>query len=132
MLLGAVAWGAVTPLASEFREEVHVIPKGTWARRSAGQDVEILPSTIHLTMGVNDILVLINNDDVPQLFGPVLMMPGQSFRLPFNVASEYPFACTAHLSGVLTVVVAPPPPWWKLALLRAQHNLALPAWAMRA
>jgi len=53
------------------------------------------------------------------MFGPVLMMPGQSFRLPFNVASSYQFACTAHVSGQLTVVVAPTPGWWKLLQLRA-------------
>ena len=55
----------------------------------AGQDVEILPSEIHLTLQVKDILVLINNDDVPQQFGPVLMMPGQSFRLPYEFLRVY-------------------------------------------
>jgi len=80
----------------------------------AGQDVEILPQKIRLTLGVEDVLVLVNNDDVPQQFGPVLMMPGQSFRLPFAVASEYQFACTAHVSGYLTVIVDPSPPWWTL------------------
>jgi hypothetical protein len=35
----------------------------------------------------------------------VLLIPGQSFRLPFNVASEYQFTCTAHVSGHLTVKV---------------------------
>ena len=53
--------------------------------------------------------MLRNLDDVPQIFGPTLMMPGQSFRLPFSVASSYPFACTAHASGQMTVVVDPFP-----------------------
>jgi len=128
--LGGVAWAGLTPLRAKLREEVHVIPKGTWARRSAGQDVEILPSQINLTMGVKDILVLINDDDVPQLFGPVLMMPGQSFRLPFNVASEYQFTCTAHVSGFLTVVVKPPPAWWELLLLRATSNVNPAGWGL--
>jgi hypothetical protein len=121
-VLGTLTWAAATPIAPEAREETHTIPQGTWARRRAGQDVEILPSTIHLTMGVKDILVLVNKDDVPQLFGPVLMMPGQSFRLPFNLASEYQFTCTAHVSGFLTVIVAPPPSWWHLALLRVRSR----------
>jgi len=112
---GATAWAGLTPLRPELREQVHVIPKGTWARRMAGQDIEVLPSTIALTLGVSDILVLVNNDDVPQQFGPVLMMPGQRFRMPFAVASEYQFTCTAHLSGLLTVRVQATPPWWKLA-----------------
>jgi len=92
----------------------------------AGNNIDILPSRIHLTLGIKNILVLKNMDDVPQVFGPALMMPGQTFRLPFEVASSYQFACTAHASGQMTVVVAPMPtsPWarlrWRLhALLRA-------------
>jgi len=43
-------------------------------------------------------------------------MPGQSFRLPFELASSYQFACTAHASGQMTVVVEPPllSPWARL------------------
>ena len=107
--LGAAAWAALTPISSDSRDELFEIPKGTWARRMAGDKVEILPSEIHLTIGVKDILVLRNLDDVPQIFGPVLMMPGQSFRLPFELASDYQFVCTAHASGQMTVIVQPMP-----------------------
>jgi len=117
--LGTLAWAELSPVSPASREEVHVIPKGTWARRHAGEKLDVLPAEIHLTLGVKDVLVMKNDDDVPQMFGPVLMMPGQSFRLPFNVASSYQFACTAHVSGQLTVVVAPTPGWWKLLQLRA-------------
>ena len=81
------------------RDELFEIPPGTWARRMAGDKVEILPDTIRLTLGINDVLLLRNLDDVPQIFGPALIMPGQSFRLPFEVASTYSFACTAHANG---------------------------------
>jgi len=93
------------------------IPKGTWARRMAGDKVEILPSRIRLTLGVHDVLLLRNLDDVPQVFGPTVMMPGQSFRLPFEVASSYNFACTAHASGQMTIIVYPQPtsPWQRLS-----------------
>jgi hypothetical protein len=82
----------------------------------AGEPAAILPDEIRLTLGVRDILVLRNRDEVPQVFGPTLMMPGQSFRLPFAVASSYQFACTAHASGHMTVVVEPYPetPWARL------------------
>ena len=112
--LGAVA---LTPVRVRSREQVFEIPKGTWARRMAGDPVEILPDTLYLTLGLQDVLVLRNLDDVPQTFGPTLLMPGQSFRLPFALASSYPFACTAHLSGQLTVVVQPTPetPWARVA-----------------
>jgi hypothetical protein len=103
--LGGIAWAAFTPVTFASREEIFEIPKGTWAHRMAGNKVEILPSRVFLTLGVRDVLLLKNLDDVPQIFGPTLMMPGQSFRLPFEVASSYQFACTAHASGQMTVVV---------------------------
>ena len=114
--LGAVAWAAFTPVTFGAREETFEIPKGTWARRMAGNKVEILPSSVFLTLGIRDVLLLKNLDDVPQIFGPTLMMPGQSFRLPFEVASSYQFACTAHASGQMTVVVdeQPDTPWRRL------------------
>ena len=116
-LLGAGAWPAFAPVESPSREEVFAIPNGTWARRMAGDPVEILPSEIRLTLGVRDVLVLENHDAVPQIFGPTLMMPGQSFKLPFTVASSNYFTCTAHASGQLLVVVDPYPdtPWARLA-----------------
>jgi len=114
--LGTLAWAALKPVQFASREEVFEIPKGTWARRMSGDKVEILPAQIRLTLGVRDVLLLRNLDDVPQVFGPTIMMPGQSFRLPFEVASSYTFACTAHLSGQMTIVVEPQPlsPWARL------------------
>jgi len=118
--LVALAAVGFTPIRSASRDSVFAIPKGTWARRMAGNKVEILPSRIRLTLGIRDILVLRNQDEVPQIFGPTLMMPGQSFRLPFERAAEYTFACTAHASGQMTIVVEPNPttPWarirWRL------------------
>jgi len=117
VILGALAWAAFVPVTFASREETFEIPKGTWARRMAGNKVEILPSHVYLTVGIRDVLLLKNHDEVPQIFGPTLMMPGQSFRLPFDTASSYQFACTAHASGQMTVVVAEQPntPWRRLA-----------------
>ena len=113
---GVLAWAGFAPVETASREEVFEIPNGTWARRMAGNEVEILPDEIRLTQGVRDVLVLRNLDDVPQMFGPTLMMPGQSFRLPFTSAASYQFACTAHASGQMTIVVDPFPshPWARL------------------
>jgi hypothetical protein len=109
LLLMAMGWAALAPLTTESRDALFEIPKGTFARRMAGDKVEILPDTIRLTLGLNDVLLLRNLDDVPQVFGPALIMPGQSFRLPFEQASTYSFACTAHASGQLNIVVDPHP-----------------------
>ena len=69
-LLVALAWVGFTPIHSTSRDEIFEIPKGTWARRMSGDKVEILPDHIRLTLGVRDVLVLRNRDDVPQIFGP--------------------------------------------------------------
>jgi hypothetical protein len=117
---GVLAWMGLTPIRSVSRDKIFEIPQGTWARRMSGDKVEILPDHIHLTLGVRDILVLRNRDDVPQIFGPTLMMPGQSFRLPFEQVADYQFNCTAHASGQMTISVEPYPstPWarigWRL------------------
>lgn len=105
----ALILAALLPVNYASREEVFEIPKGTWAQRMSGNPVNILPDKIYLALGVRDLLVLRNLDDVPQMFGPTLIMPGQSFKLPFELASEYQFACTAHASGQMTVIVDPDP-----------------------
>jgi hypothetical protein len=108
-MFAALAVAALAPIQTASREQLFEIPKGTYARRRAGDNIEILPSEIRLVLGIKDVLVLRNRDDVPQIFGPTLIMPGQSFRLPFETASEYQFACTAHESGQMTVIVEDPP-----------------------
>jgi hypothetical protein len=115
-VLGFLGWAGFAPIELPTREKLFEIPKGTYARRAAGNLVDILPSKITLTLGVDDVLLLRNLDDVPQVFGPTIMMPGQSFRLPFAVVSENQFECTAHTSGQMTVIVEPEPvrPWQKI------------------
>jgi hypothetical protein len=132
VLLAAAAWASFAPPAPASRDELFEIPPGTWARRMAGEKLEILPASVRLTLGANDVLLLRNRDEVPQVFGPVLIMPGQSFRLPFETASTYSFACTAHASGQMSVIVepAPAPGWptlrWRLQRLQREltHHLS--------
>jgi hypothetical protein len=122
--VGAVSWAAFAPLELASRDELFEIPAGTYKRRMAGEPLAILPDSIHLTLGANDVLLLKNLDEVPQVFGPVLIMPGQSFRLPFEVASTYSFACNAHASGQMAVIVAPKPaPGWALLRWRVQRGM---------
>ena len=120
----AVVWAGLAPIHVPSRESVFEIPQGTYARRRAGDLVDILPSRIRLTLGLDDVLLVRNRDEVPQQFGPTILMPGQSFRLPFEVASENQFECTAHTSGQLTVVVEPEPVWpWQKIRWRVRHWL---------
>jgi hypothetical protein len=119
LLLGGLGWAALAPVETDSHEELFEIPRGTSARRMAGEHLDILPQTIRLTLGLNDILVLRNADSVAHIFGPTLIMPGQSFRLPFEQASTYSFLCTAHANGQLNIIVEPgPAPGWERLVWR--------------
>lgn len=129
IVAGALGWAASAPIHAASRDALFEIPKGTWARRMAGEKAEILPDTITLVLGVNDVLLLRNSDTVPQIFGPVLIMPGQDFRLPFEQAGDHPFACTAHASGQMTVVVQPAPQaGWQRLQWRLKNLLSKAQW----
>jgi hypothetical protein len=114
--LVGLGWAGLAPLRAASHEATYEIPRGTFAHRMHGEHVDIFPQTIRLTLGLNDVLVLRNGDSVPHLFGPTIIMPGQSFRLPFETASTYSFECTAHPNGGLHVIVdpAPAPGWGRL------------------
>jgi hypothetical protein len=121
-MVGGLGWAAFAPIELASRDELFEIPHGTWKRRMAGEKIEILPDTIGLTLGLNDVLLLRNADEVPQMFGPTLIMPGQSFRLPFATASTYNFACSAHASGQLNVIVeSTPERGWETLLWRVRN-----------
>ncbi len=123
-ILIPVVFAAMWPVTFDSREELFEIPKGTWARRMAGEKREILPSEIHLLVGIHNVLMLKNSDDVPQIFGPTLLMPGQTLRIPFTRPSENYFACTAHASGQLVVVVEAAPAWpWNRLSWRVRRML---------
>ena len=117
ILLGAVGWAGLAPIRVGAHEQLFEVPRGTYARHMAGEKVETLPQEIRLTIGINDVLLFKNSDDVPHIFGPTLIMPGQSFRLPFVQASTYNFQCSAHPNGGLSVIVdpAPAPGWGRLS-----------------
>lgn len=116
LVLAGVGWAALAPVHYPNRDQLFDIPAGTFKRKMAHQTVETLPPTIRLALGVKDVLVLKNDDDVPHIFGPTLIMPGQSFRLPFSTVSENSFTCTAHANRQLEVIVEPTPdtPWRRL------------------
>ena len=120
--LACLGWAGFAPIEVASHEELFEIPKGTYARRRAGDLVEILPATIRLTLGLNDVLLMRNLDDVPQIFGPTIMMPGQSFRLPFERAAELSVRRAPRTpAGRLTIDVEPEPvtPWARIRLARA-------------
>ena len=122
LVIGGLGWATLAPVGAASHEELFEIPPGTSARRIAGEELAILPQTIRL--GAGDVLALRNSDAAPHVFGPTLIMPGQTFRLPFTQAATYSFLCTAHADGQLNVIVKPPPaPGWERFRWR-WHRLA--------
>ena len=112
-LLLMLLWGALAPLRDPSHERVFVFP-GSAVAPGEPRRVLALPRELRLTLGVQDVLLLRNLDRVPQVFGPVQLAPGQEFRLPFEQAGDYVFACPAVAGGRLLVrVVRLPDPGWE-------------------
>jgi len=119
LAFGAAAWAALAPLPAGPREVVYVIPRGTAARQATGAAPPTLPSSMRFTLGVRDVLVLRNEDDAPATLGPVILAPGQTYRVPFREPATFQLACSLHRDGQIAIVVEPaPPPGWRRLLWR--------------
>ena len=102
-VLVLLAWAALAPLRYPTRE------LGLDFTRSAG-----VPAELRLTLGVRDVLLLRNRDRTPHVFGQVRVAPGHVFRLPFEQAGVFPYACDAALRQQVAVRVVPyPDPGWE-------------------
>jgi hypothetical protein len=98
-LLLLLLWACLSPLRYPSREKL--LELGSAAA----------PSTLRLTLGVQDVLVLRNGSRAAQVFGQVRVLPGHIVRLPFEQAGAFGYACSTHAHGQLIVhVVAPPDP----------------------
>jgi hypothetical protein len=121
LVLVAGAWAALAPLPVLPKERVIVIPRG-----ASALGPQPFPSDIRLTLGLQDVLVLRNEDDHAQLVGGIPVAAGQSLSLPFHRAQTFQLACSAHPSGQLRISVsAKPEPgldrlWWRLDRLRSR------------
>ncbi|HTG10442.1 MAG TPA: hypothetical protein VK746_06560 [Candidatus Eisenbacteria bacterium] len=109
LALAAAAWAAFAPLPGGSHALTFVIPPGTAARLKAGEPLTVLPSPIHLTVGVRDVLVLTNDDDAVHQVGPIILGSRQTYRIPFRRPGQFQYACSLHAAGTLTLVIAPAP-----------------------
>lgn len=135
-LLLALLLGALAPLRTPSQERGFTFPAPARAGAAglAAARAPVLPREIRLTLGVQDVLLLRNLDRQPHVFGPLQLMPGQEFRLPFEEAGAYAYACPDVAGGTLTVQVVrlPDPGWdrlrWRLeALTQGLRTLPLVA-----
>jgi hypothetical protein len=107
--LGALAWAAFAPLPETGAAVTFVIPPGTAARLKVGEPITVLPSPIHLIVGVRDVLVITNDDEVIHQVGPIILGYRQTYRIPFRKPGRFQYACSLHATGTLSLVIAPPP-----------------------
>jgi hypothetical protein len=119
LALAAAGWAALAPLPRLPKEFVIVIPKG-----ANSQTPQRFPSNIRLTLGLQDVLVLRNEDDRAQLIGGIAVSPGQNLSIPFSRVQDFQLACSAHPSGQLKISVSAKPErglgrlWWRIERLR--------------
>jgi hypothetical protein len=106
-------WACLSPLRFPSREKLLELGGAT-----------PVPSYVRLTLGVQDVLLLRNGSATAQVFGQLRVLPGHTFRLPFEQVGDDAFACSTHPRGqVLVQVMAPPDPGIARLRWRAE-NLA--------
>jgi plastocyanin len=96
-----LAFAALSSLRSETIEIE--VPAGTAERIAAGEDVELLPRTLEVSVG--DRLVVRNLDDVAHQVGPYDVAAGQTIEQAFSTPGTLEGLCTLHDSGHVTIVV---------------------------
>jgi hypothetical protein len=107
--LGGLTWAAFAPMPERGATLTFVIPPGTAARLKAGEPLNVLPSPIHLTVGVRDVLVITNDDEAIHQVGPIVLGSRQTYRIPFRRPGTLKYNCSLHAAGTLTLVIDPPP-----------------------
>ncbi len=81
----------------------YTVPAGTGARQDQGEQVEVMPTDLHLEVG--DHLVIINEDDRVQTVGLFTVRPGETLDTPFGRPGVYKGACTVSSSGQIVITV---------------------------
>lgn len=80
------------------------VPQGTGARIDAGELVELMPADLRL--GINDTLVIDNQDVQTHLVGPFTVRPGETLNHKFTQAGVYTGVCSIHPSGEVKITVS--------------------------
>lgn len=80
-----------------------VIPEGTGAAVDAGEDVDVVPAEIELSVG--DTLVLINEDSRPHVVGPFTVMADDDYTHTFDSEQELVGECSAHPDRSVRITV---------------------------
>ena len=87
------------------REVVYTIPPGTDNLVREGIDPHIVPEEMVFTLGLQDVLVIHNNDVVGHTFGPYWVASNNTLRVQFSQPTEYEGYCSVHPSNQVKIIV---------------------------
>lgn len=108
LIVGLLGWLAMAHWTT-VRTMTFVIPPGTGERLALKQEVTNIPSELVFTLGVKDILIVENQDNVVHSFGPFVILPHTTLRQRFKTARVYQNTCTLHQDQQMTLVINPAP-----------------------
>lgn len=107
LLAGVLVWFVTGPYET-MRRLVYVIPPGV----AAGKATLEIPDQIVLTLGVQDVLVIENQDEAFHTFGPFVIAPHTTMTQRFERVVNYQGACSFHQQRQMSLVVKPAP--WQI------------------
>ncbi|WP_419930894.1 cupredoxin domain-containing protein [Candidatus Poriferisodalis sp.] len=79
------------------------IPPGTAAAIAAGNDVNVIPDELDLTL--RDVLIIVNRDSVAHTIGPFEIGPGEQSEHSFNEVAAISAYCSLHPSGSISISI---------------------------
>jgi len=105
----AQVMGDVTVPPDPEREFRIVIPPGTGDQIRRGNDPGIIPLEINLTLGVKDILVLENHDEIDYLVGGIWVAPHETVSKQFYAPQTFVGLCTVTVGRDLIEIIVSEP-----------------------
>jgi hypothetical protein len=108
LLLIALGWFAAAK-REDYRKISFVIPAGTSRQLESGNLNVAFPDEVILTLGLQDTIIIENQDDVIHSFGPFVIGPQSILTKRFDVPITYEGACTFHQEQQMRLVVNPAP-----------------------
>ena len=79
------------------------IPPGTADAIAAGDDVNVIPDELDLTL--RDTLIIVNRDSVTHTIGPFEIGPGEQSEHSFNEVAAINAYCSLHPAGSISISI---------------------------
>ena len=104
LILGTSGW-VVTEQHQKARTVTFIIPAGTGQQLEAGEEVVQFPNELVFTIGVQDTIVIENQDNVVHTFGPFVLLPHTTLTKRFDTVRTYETTCTFHKDQQMKLVI---------------------------